>query len=252
MTMEDRLAALEHSNRWLRAVAVGLTVAVVVLVYVGRRNLPLLGSRTVEARKIDARRVVIRDGEGRRRLTLGTLGDGSVTLRATGPGGESRLMIGTRPDGGAGVQVNDRKGRKRLLIGTNGKKAAGLRVLDQEEVGRIEAMTRGEKAAVVHRGAGGGRRAETLTNSDGEVVTRMKAAGGPSRVEMGVTAKGKAGVTVMDGAGTSRLSLTVSPTGMAFFSGCDPSGDRCFLAGTRADGGVRVHWPRDGSEEPET
>ena len=128
--LEERNAALEVQNRWMKRAGLAAVVLGGAALLAGQAGAQ--GKDAVKALRVSALEIV--DGAGKVRLELGVDKDGAG-IDILDANGKSRVVIGegTIEDlgEGAGLWVFDDKERPRVGVGT-GKHGAGLVVLDEK------------------------------------------------------------------------------------------------------------------------
>lgn len=129
-----RLEAVERDNRRLRrlstmtllglAILLGLTTAVMVVA--ARHGMPGMVPQVAEAKKF-----LLRDGDGRVRGAWGTNEDGSVQMLLQDAAGRSRLRFSVLRDGSSGLAFVDSANHSRIVVGVLPDESANIVVADQ-------------------------------------------------------------------------------------------------------------------------
>ena len=110
MSTEERLASLERQLRWLKRLG-ALAIAVGAVVVLGGQG------REVALPNIECGSLVLKDSEGRARLSVGLLGKLEAPLvRFIDSNGRDRIHL-RGGDGGQSIEFFDKDGHIRLSIG---------------------------------------------------------------------------------------------------------------------------------------
>lgn len=119
----ERVQRLEREGRYWKPAA---CIALLSLAALG-----IMG-QIVRGRVVEAESVVIKDAQGKRRVSLGLDANGAPTLRFQDKDGTMRAVLGLLPAGGPSLAFFDRAGmiRTELSLGSDG--GSDLYFLDQQ------------------------------------------------------------------------------------------------------------------------
>lgn len=98
---------------------------------------------------IEARTLVIADEEGRPRILIGVMEDGSPGIHLLDTEGKSRAMIMLEPAGAPGILFNDPDGRSRMAFSLADGENANLNLLDENGRLRLVLGSRPDGSAAI-------------------------------------------------------------------------------------------------------
>ena len=134
-----------------------------------------LTARFIPVRNVMARQVVIVDGEGATRATMGVEPDGDVALTLYDPGDVRRIGFMARPGGAANITVRDDEGAVR----------AQMNVVPSEETVQGQTVAEGYHSGLKLSGPSGGVVCLDVWPSGG---ASMRVSGGPEARSPGLRA----------------------------------------------------------------
>lgn len=132
--VSQRVEALERENKRLRQLGVymligigvllGLTSAIMIVA--ARHGMPGMVAEVAEARKY-----LLRDGDGRVRGIWGMKQDGAAQMTLADATGQDRIRFSVLPDGSAGVAFVDSANNSRMVLGVLPDQSATVVFADQ-------------------------------------------------------------------------------------------------------------------------
>jgi hypothetical protein len=201
MTIEERVARLERSNRRWRLLAVS------ALALLGTGG--LLAMRPAEPDELTLRKVVIVDAQGRQRVVLS--GSGLIFADSEEI---PRIVMATLDNGASAIQHFDAAGRRRIATGTFPDGGASVLQMDTERRVRLESGTYpGGDARIAQFDASGLPRLTAVTGSDGAASVEHLDTSGMPRISVGTSEAGLAEIRLVDQSGEDRLVDRVEADG---------------------------------------
>lgn len=172
-----RVDALERENQRLKRYGTLVTAIVGGMLLL---NAAMLGAMRAQqgrvADAVEARRFVLRDGDGHVRGVLGVGSDGAARMVLQDRDGRERLRMALLADGSPGMSFTDREGRSRAVLG----------------------LLADETATLVFADRWGKTRAVLGLSPDESSTLVFADRSGETRVGLGVEADGNAGLTVFE------------------------------------------------------
>ena len=124
LDLVSRIQLLESQNRRLRRIGAGCVLIGVAALLMGQ------APANKGAKVVEASRFVVRDKDGKVRLSMGAEWDGKTAVRFSDSAGRERLVLFLDEKGTPGVRFRGEDGKDRLLL--LGKKAGGSVALCEE------------------------------------------------------------------------------------------------------------------------
>jgi len=163
MTTEQRL---ERENRWMRRIgAVGVAVAAAVF---------LVGQGKEATGDLEGSRLVLRDGNGQKRVDIGAEVDGKTFAALLDSRGETRLTLMVSREGSAGIAISGAEQDKQRL---------DLGVLASEKPFAAMSDANGEQRLILGVLADG-QPFVTLSDADGNQRAKLALLDGAPRIRM--------------------------------------------------------------------
>jgi hypothetical protein len=198
-----RISSLERANHRLAALLAALAVGVCLAF--------ALGAGTARTETLEARRLVLRDREGRIRVELGTEPTGSC-LSLLDDRGRRRIRLRAMNDGTAVLRIE-----------------AGTLAEDTRRVVDLKVPPDGW-SSLTFADARGTERLALGLGYDGEPRLRMYTENGGSRVVLGSDRSGRADLVIHDEAGAQRAVVRSAPGGAASLELLGGDGITTFIA----------------------
>lgn len=136
-TLEQRIRALERSNRRLRGVTSAATLCCVAVVALGA----VRGADNAAFDELTCRAIRVVDKDGKVRVTVGALSDRAFGMTILDADSKPRIGIGTTLGGDAMLDMLDAKGESRMSIETDKEGYALTRWKDARGNPRVVAGT---------------------------------------------------------------------------------------------------------------
>jgi hypothetical protein len=206
-SLDVRLGRLERQcRRWRWA---GLIFAIIV----GTPVLALLVAFVTLDGTREAKRVLIRDKDGRIRIDMGTWKDGTPRLLFAGASGKPRLEIRVGTDEAPMMEMLDESGKVRLSM-VVGKEGPTLNLNDKEEKARLTMMSAGDSmSGVVLYDMRGKLRAMLSIEENGSPVLRFTDSDEKPRMAIVVDTDSLPSLGMIDKDGKIRFAVQLDKDG---------------------------------------
>ena len=124
--IQQQVAALQNSVQRQRIAIFVLAGICTAGVFIGATK----PTEDASFKTITCEKLVVVDGDGKVRISAGTLASGSALLQLLEKGGKVRIGATTLADGNANLQLNDKDGKPRIEAGTSANGTVVLPIVD--------------------------------------------------------------------------------------------------------------------------
>lgn len=204
--LEERVAALERTNRRLvRATALAL-VLLASTVWMGQRATTKKKAEPPAPRVVEAERFIVKKPDGQIVATFGVT-DNVPMLRMNGPDFTERLNVSLARDGTPRITFLASEGHALATLAVGADGATSLELTSGAGAARLSAGVDGVRLGLAD--VAGNLRASFGTSAE-TTALMLHQPDGTARAELSLVERGP-GLTLNDAAGGSRVMLTVRP-----------------------------------------